>query len=177
MRSILDDNTPFCESADFGRCMRETGEVHGHDCLDLRYGFKRRLETAQRHSQRIAVDVNETGFRAGIEKTIRRCRKRDRRGEPPITRPDVRGETGNMQRRCTATYRNGVTGADPFCQRSLELLDERVLSEEIAAEHRNDGIDIRLIDALSSVPEHRRRHSTYSMTAFSSPEYSPWVLP
>jgi hypothetical protein len=167
MRRILDDNTPFCESADFGRCMGETTEVNRHDRLDLRCRFQRHIETTQGHAQRIAVDVNEPCVRASIEKTIRRCRKRHRRGEPSITRPDVRGETSNVQRRRTAADRNGVTGANPLCQRSLELLNDWALREKIAAKHRNDGIDIRLIDALSSVPENKRRHSTYSMAAFS----------
>jgi hypothetical protein len=43
-----------------------------------------------------------------------------------------------------------MAGANPLGQGGFKALDRRALREEITAEYRNHGIDIRLIDALSA---------------------------
>src|SRR3974390_1269297 len=60
--------------------------------------------------------------------------------------------------------RNRVLCADTFGECGLEAVDRRALRQVIAAQNGNDRVDVRLVNALPSVADHRR-YSIYAIAA------------
>src|SRR5262249_290108 len=154
-------DAPFRESTDFGGRVRETGQMYGNDRLGLRRPDKRRLQSRRSNIQRHHVDIDETRVSAGIEHAICRRRKCNSGGETEIAGPNARWQACKMKPGCSAADRNRVARTNSLRERRFKSFDRRPLREEIAAKHRNDGIDVRLVDALPSIAENRLWHSSY----------------
>ena len=163
VRGIFDNNSSFRKRVDPGGIVREPGEIHGDYCLNIRRRCQRLLKRTRGHTKCVGIDIDKTRLAAGIKKAICRRRKSNRCGQAAIARPNPGRKTSKVEACRSTADRDRVAGADAFSQGGFETFDRGTLREEIAAEHRNNRIDIRLIDALAPVTENRgHSHLTWN---------------
>ena len=126
--------------------------------LHVRRRLKNVFEHFWGHTQHVRVDVDETSFGARVKQAIGRGSKGNCRGQPPIAWPKSSSKTRDVQSRRSTTDRDRMTCADSFRNRRLKSFDRRPLSQKVASQHRDNGINVGLINALSPITNHARRH-------------------